>query len=55
MVKRGVEAATPGSLVAEAQVAVMNDREFPVSSCDTALVLIDMQADFLHPTVGPGQ
>ena len=42
-----MEAATPEALVAEAQVPVRHDREFPVSSSDTALVLIDMQTDFL--------
>jgi nicotinamidase-related amidase len=47
MVKRGLEAATPEALVGEAQVPVRHDREFPVSSGDTALVLIDMQTDFL--------
>lgn len=47
MVRRGVEAATPEALVAEAQIPVRHDREFPVSSADTALVLIDMQTDFL--------
>ena len=43
----GVEAAKPEALIAEAQVACFHDREFPVSSSDTALVLIDMQTDFL--------
>jgi nicotinamidase-related amidase len=47
MVRRGVEAAKPEALIAEAQVECFHDREFPVSSSDTALVLIDMQTDFL--------
>lgn len=47
MVKRALEAATPEALVGEAQIPVRHDREFPVSSADTALVLIDMQTDFL--------
>lgn len=47
MVRRGVEAAKHEALIAEAQVECFHDREFPVSSSDTALVLIDMQTDFL--------
>ena len=47
MVQRGIDAATPEALLAEAQIPARAGREFPVSSGDTALVLIDMQFDFL--------
>ena len=47
MVQRGIDAATPEALLAEAQIPARAGREFPVSSGDTALVLIDMQFDSL--------
>jgi len=49
------KAAAAGASPGEATVATRGERSFPVARGDTALVLIDMQSDFLEPTGRIGQ
>jgi len=49
------KAAAEGVKPGEAAVACTGGRDFPVARSDTALVLIDMQADFLNPDGRVGQ
>tara|TARA_B110001452_G_scaffold228530_1_gene203998 strand:+ start:1128 stop:1925 length:798 start_codon:yes stop_codon:yes gene_type:complete len=47
MARRSVAAAAPGDDVGTVSVVARGDRSFGVSAHDTALVVIDMQTDFL--------
>jgi len=49
------KALAAGPPPGEADVSCRGDRAFPVARSDTALVLIDMQSDFLEPSGRVGQ